>query len=285
MVVEERSFRLAAKRLGVSPSALSRAIRALEDRLAVRLLNRTTRSVAPTEAGQTLYARVAPTMRELDSAMRDANDAAGHPSGAVRINLPSIAAKLVIGPRLGAFAAAFPAIRIDLEVNDGIVDVVAGGFDLGVRIGSQVAKDMIAARLSPDLRMAVVGSPKYFAQYPRPASPNELTAHRCVTYKWAQTGGVMAWHFDVHGERSTVAVTNVMTANDTDMLLSAALQGVGLAFLAETLVIPYLETGALERVLEDWCQPMAGFHLYYPSRTNMPAAVRAFIDFMKIGNV
>jgi len=282
LVADERSFRRAAKRLGVSPSALSRTIRSLEERLGTRLLNRTTRSVAPTEAGQTLYDRVAPTMQEMIAAMRDASGEANVPRGTVRINLPSVAAHLVIGPKLGAFAAAYPAIRIDLVVDNEMVDVVATGFDVGVRTGDQVSRDMIAVRLSTDMRIVVVGSPEYFADRPPPRSPGELTNHRCLTYKWATTGVLMPWQFDGGNGRTTVAVDSVLTANDTDLLLSAALQGMGVAYLAETPALQHLASGALESVLDEWCKPVAGFHIYYSSRTRMPAAVRAFVDFMRL---
>ncbi|MGI4951330.1 MAG: LysR family transcriptional regulator [Janthinobacterium lividum] len=282
LVADERSFRRAAKRLGVSPSALSRMIRSLEERLGARLLNRTTRSVAPTEAGQTLHDRVAPTLQEMIAAMRDVSGDAEVPRGTVRINLPSVAAHLVIGPKLGAFSAAHPAIRLDLVVDNEMVDVVAKGFDAGVRTGDQVGRDMIMVRLSPDLRMAVVGSPGYFARHPPPGSPGALTHHQCLSYKWAKTGALMPWQFEGAQGRTTVAVDSLLTANDTDLLLSAALQGMGLAYLAETPTLPHLASGALVRVLDEWCRPVPGFHLYYSSRTRMPAAVRAFVEFMRV---
>ena len=282
LVADERSFRRAAKRLGMSPSALSRMIRSLEERLGARLLNRTTRSVAPTEAGQTLHDRVAPTMQEMIAAMRDVSGEANVPRGTVRISLPSVAAQLVIGPRLGAFAAAYPAIRLDLVVDNEMVDVVATGFDAGVRTGDQVSRDMIVVRLSTDLRMAVVGSSDYFARHPAPRSPSELTNHRCLTFKWAKTGALMPWQFDGEHGRTSVAIDSLLTANDTDLLLSAALQGMGIAYLAEIPTLPHLASGALERVLDKWCKPIPGFHIYYSSRTRMPAAVRAFVDFMRV---
>ncbi len=280
-VVEERSFRRAAKRLGVSPSALSRTIRSLEESLTTRLLNRTTRSVAPTEAGQALYDRVAPTMQEMIAAMRDVSGDASSPAGTVRINLPSVAAHLVIGPKLAAFVTAHPAIRLDLVVDNEIVDVVGAGFDIGVRTGDQIGRDMIAVRLSPDFDMAVVGSPAYFADHRCPCSPGDLTDHRCLTYKWAKTGALMPWQFEGENGRVTVVVESLLTANDTDLLLTAALQGIGIAYLAEAPTLPHLAAGRLERVLERWCKPIPGFQMYYPDRTRMPPAVRAFIDFMR----
>jgi DNA-binding transcriptional LysR family regulator len=282
LVADERSFRRAAKRLAVSPSALSRIIRALEERLGARLLNRTTRSVAPTEAGQTLYDRVAPTIQEMIAAMRDVRGDAGTPKGTVRINLPSVAAHQVIASKLGAFAAAYPAIRLDLVVENEMVDVVAAGFDIGVRTGDQVGRDMVAVRLSNDLRMAVVGSPSYFADHPPPRSPADLTAHRCLTYKWAKTGALMPWQFDEENGRTTVNVDSIVTANDIDLLLSAALQGMGIAYLVDTPTLPHIASGALERVLDQWCGLVPGFHMYYSSRARMPATVQAFVDFMRL---
>ena len=281
-VAEERSFRNAAKRLGISPSALSRTIRVLEERLGARLLNRTTRSVAPTEAGQTLYERIAPMMQEMTAAMRDVIGEADILKGIVRINLPSVAAHQVLAPRLGAFTAAYPAIRFDLVVENEMVDMVGAGFDVGVRTGEQVGRDMIAVRLSADLRMAVVGSPTYFADHPPPCAPVELIGHHCLTYKWAKTGALMPWQFEGEEGRTIVAVDSKVTSNDLDLLLSAAVQGMGIAYLVETSVLPHLASGALKRVLDEWCRPVSGFHMYYSSRKRMPPAVRAFVDFMRL---
>jgi DNA-binding transcriptional LysR family regulator len=283
LVVEERNFRRAAKRIGLSPSALSRTVRSLEDRLGVRLLNRTTRSVAPTEAGQGLHARIVPTLAEMDAALRETGAFQAQPKGLVRINLPSIAAKLVVMPCLGAFAAAFPDVELDLVIDNEMTDIVAKGFDAGVRIGGQVNRDMIAVRLTPDLRNAVVGSPDYFAAYPMPATPHDLSGHRCLSYRWSGSGTLLPWRFRHAGKKAaTIPTENVLTANDTDLLLAAALQGVGLAFLPADFVAPHLVSGELVQVLTDYDEPLPGFHLYYASRTQMPAALRAFIDFMRL---
>ncbi|GGD08738.1 LysR family transcriptional regulator [Aureimonas glaciei] len=283
LVAEERSFRRAAKRLGLSPSALSRTIRSLEERLGVRLLNRTTRSVAPTEAGQGLYARIEPTLAEMDAALRETGAFQAQPKGLVRINLPSIAARLVVMPRLGAFAASFPGVELDLVVDNEITDIVAKGFDAGVRIGGQVNRDMIAVRLTPDLHTAVVGSPAYFAAHSPPVTPQDLSRHRCLSYRWAESGALLPWRFARTGRpAATIVIGNVLTTNDTDLLLAGALRGMGLAFLLKDFVAPYLERGELVRVLADHDELLPGFHLYYPSRTRMPAALRAFIDFMKL---
>ncbi|UIJ70667.1 LysR family transcriptional regulator [Aurantimonas sp. HBX-1] len=283
LVAEERSFRRAAKRLGLSPSALSRTIRSLEERLGVRLLNRTTRSVAPTEAGQGLYARIEPTLAEMDAALRETGAFQAKAKGIVRINLPSIAARLVVMPRLGAFAAAFPGVELDLVIDNEITDIVAKGFDAGVRIGGEVHRDMIAVPLTPELRTAVVGSPAYFATHSPPASPQDLSHHRCLSYRWGRSGALLPWRFAGNGRRAAAIMTgNVLTANDTDLLLAGALQGMGLASLLEDFVAAHIERGELVRVLADYDEPLPGFHLYYSSRTRMPAALRAFIDFMKL---
>lgn len=283
LVVEERNFRRAAKRLGQSPSALSRAVRSMEERLGVRLLNRTTRSVAPTEAGEALYTRVEPTLAEMDAALRETGAYQSKPKGVVRINLPSIAAKLVVMPRLGAFAAAFPGVELDLVIDNEMTDIVAKGFDAGVRIGGTVNRDMIAVRLTPDILTTVVGSPDYLAAHPPPRTPRDLSHHRCLSYRFAGSGALLPWRFVQAGSASeTTAIENVLTTNDTDLLLAGALQGMGLAFLPEEFVAPHLASGELLPVLPDYGEELPGFYLYYSSRTRMPAPLRVFIDFMKL---
>lgn len=280
-VASERSFRRAAQRLGLSPSALSHTIRALETRLGARLLNRTTRSVAPTEAGQQLFARLQPVLGEMDAAVREIGAHQDTPRGTVRVNLPRIAAQWVVGPILADFLAAYPGVRVDLVVDDSITDVVAGGFDAGIRSGELVQQDMVAIRLTPDLRMAVVGAPAYLARHPAPQAPPQLREHACLTYRWRESGTLQRWRFSGPAGASEVAVDSVFTANDTNLLLDAALRGAGLAYLLDGLVAPYLARGELVRVLEPWCQPFAGFYLYYPNRPHMPAALRAFVDVLK----
>ncbi|TQK11327.1 LysR family transcriptional regulator [Herbaspirillum sp. SJZ107] len=280
-VASERSFRRAAQRLGLSPSALSHTIRALETRLGARLLNRTTRSVAPTEAGQQLFARLQPVLGEMDAAVREVGAHQDTPRGTVRVNLPRIAAQWVVGPILADFLAAYPGVRVDLVVDDSITDVVAGGFDAGIRSGELVQQDMVAIRLTPDLRMAVVGAPAYLARHPAPQAPLQLREHACLTYRWRESGTLQRWRFSGPAGASEVAVDSVFTANDTNLLLDAALRGAGLAYLLDGLVAPYLGRGELVRVLEPWCPPFAGFYLYYPNRTHMPAALRAFVDVLK----
>ena len=281
-VARERSFRRAAVQLGVSPSVLSRTIRSLEERLGTRLLNRTTRSVAPTQIGASFADRLRHAMADLESAVREAATHQKQPKGRVRVNLPHVAARLVIAPMLGEFAKAYPDVQLDLVLDDDITDVVAKGFDAGIRSGALVQLDMIAVQLTPDLRMAVVGSPTYFEGRSAPLVPDDLRHHACVTYRWEETGALFRWSFNGAEGRVEVAVNSVITANDTDLLLRAALDGVGLAFLPESLVVTHIGRGEFVRVLEDWCQPFSGFHLYYTNRPHMPAALRAFVNFVRV---
>lgn len=266
----------------MSPSALSHTIRSLEERLGARLLNRTTRSVAPTQAGQDLFDRLRPALAEMESAARDVGVYQAEPKGVVRINLPQVAAQLVVAPLLPDFFRAYPDIRLDLVIDNSLTDVVAKGFDAGIRSGDLVHKDMVAVRLTADIRMAVVGSPSYFARQSMPEVPRALRQHACVTYRWHETTALFRWQFHDAGGPLDIDMDSVLTVNDTNLLLDAALRGVGIAFLPESLVIPYLDRGQLVRCLEGWCRPFAGFHLYYPNRPHMPAALRAFIDFIKL---
>ena len=280
-VAEERSFRRAAERLGISPSALSHTIRALEQRLGARLLNRTTRSVAPTEAGQALFDRLRPAVDEIATAVRDVGAAQREPRGLVRINLPRIAARLLITPMLAEFTRKYPHIRLDLVIDDTITDIVGSGFDAGIRSGELVQQDMIAVRLTQDLRMAVVGSPVYFSDRPAPGNPRDLREHLCLTYRWESNGTLQRWQFDGPDGTILINVENVITVNETDFLLDAARAGVGLAYIGENFAQPYIRNGELVQVLADWSRPISGFHLYYVNKPHMPAALRAFVDAIK----
>ena len=283
-VAREGSFRRAAQQLGMSPSAISHMVRSLEERLGARLLNRTTRSVAPTEAGQVLFNRLRPAIDDMEGAVQAIGAFQAQPRGVVRINLPRIAARLVVTPILAEFTRQYPEIRLDLVIDDTITDIVAKGFDAGIRSGELLQQDMSAIRLTPDLRMAVVGSPAYFAGRSLPELPRDIRDHRCVTYRWNETGALYRWAFDGPGGSVEVDVESIVTANDTDLLLAAALQGVGLAFSPESFVAAYIKSGELVRVLDPWCKPFSGFYLYYPDRPRMPSALRAFIDFVKAQN-
>jgi DNA-binding transcriptional LysR family regulator len=281
---EARSFRDASLRLGVTPSALSRTLRRLEDRLAVRLLNRTTRSVSPTEAGALLYAKLAPAIAGLDQALGDALALRADPIGTIRLNLPRLAAELIVMPRLSLFTALHPRVRLEMVIDDGLTDVVAKGFDAGIRIGERLAQDMIAVRLTPPYRIAVVGSPAYFAKHASPVTPHDLSDHLCLNYRWATTGQLARWRFTGPEGIMKVDVEGPLVINDTGLLRDAVLAGVGLACLPEAAVDPHIGSGALVRVLDDWCKPFPGFYLYHPSRHRTPAALRALIAFFQAEN-
>ena len=283
-VAQERSFRRASVRLGLSPSALSHTIRELEERLGAKLLNRTTRSVAPTDAGLDLLDRLAPAFADIAGAVQAVSAFRDQPSGTVRLNLPKLAAQMALAPAFGRFARAYPDVRLELTVDDALTDIVAGGFDAGIRPGERVQRDMVAVRVTPDLRTAIVGSPGYLASQPRPHTPRDLRGHACINYRWAGSGALYRWPFEKAGEALEVAVEGPLTLNDTDLILAAALDGVGLACLLEGAVAGHVAAGRLVRVLDEWCQPFSGFFLYYPGRRQVPTPLRALIDFLQISN-
>ncbi len=282
-VAEERSFRRAAVRLGLSPSALSHTIRTLEERLGAKLLNRTTRSVAPTETGRGLLDRLAPAFADIAGAVGTVRAASARPSGRVRLNLPKLAAELILAPAFGRLARAYPDVHLELMVDDGLTDVVAAGFDAGIRPGERVHRDMVAVRVSPDLRTAVVGSPDYLAVRPIPLTPRDLKDHACINYRFAASGALYRWPFARDGEVIDFAVEGALTLNDTNLIRAAALDGVGLACTLEASVADDLAAGRLLRILEDWCRPFPGFFLYYPGRRQVPPALRALIDMLRVG--
>jgi DNA-binding transcriptional LysR family regulator len=283
-VAQERSFRRASVRLGLSPSALSHTVRELEERLGAKLLNRTTRSVAPTDAGLSLLDRLAPAFADIAGAVEAMSAFRDRPSGTVRLNLPKLAAQMALAPAFGRFARAYPDVRLELTVDDGLTDIVAGGFDAGIRPGERVQRDMVAVRVTPDLRTAVVGSPDYLGSRPRPRTPHDLRDHTCINYRWAGSRALYRWPFEKAGEALEVAVEGPLTLNDTDLILAAALDGVGLACILESAVAGHVAAGRLVRVLEEWCQPFPGFFLYYPGRRQVPMALRALIDFLQVSN-
>lgn len=266
VVAQERSFTRAAARLGMSQPALSRAMRQLEERLGVRLLSRTTRSVAPTEAGERLLQVVAPRFEEIDQEMAMLSEFRDKPAGKLRITAGEHSAITVLQPVLAKLLPDNPDLSIEIIVDYAFTDIVAEGFDAGVRLGPQVAKDMIAMRIGPDMRMAVVGSPAYFAQHAKPLIPNHLTAHNCINLRMPTHGGLYVWEFEKSGQELQVRVEGQLVFNTIAMRLEAALQGLGLAFMPEDLVLDAVAQGRLIRVLEDWCEPFSGYHLYYPSR-------------------
>jgi DNA-binding transcriptional LysR family regulator len=270
------SFARAAAHLGVTPSALSQTLRKLEDRVGVRLLNRTTRSVAPSAAGARLLARLQPTLDELDRAVAEIATTADRPAGALRINATRSAAELVIAPMLGGFAAGYPHITVELFVEDAMVDIVAGRYDAGVRLGEFVARDMIAVPVGPALRLLAVASPAYLARAGRPRHPRDLLAHRCIAVIMP-LGERYRWEFERDGKTFEVPATGPIATNSTRVSLRAALDGAGIALQSDLEVAPYLASGALEAVLSPWCPRFPGFCLYYPSRRQVPPALRAFI--------
>lgn len=279
-IAEQGSFARAAAQLTVSPSALSQTIRGLETRLGVRLLNRTTRSVAPTEAGARLLERLLPAMSEFDAAVADVKALSGRPSGTLRINCPRTAAIHVLGPLIGPFLKAYPEIALDIVTEEKLVDIVAGRFDAGIRLGEKVEQDMVAVRFGGDLEMLVVGSPGYFAQHGKPKTPRDLKSHRCINTRWPTDGSLYRWEFERGTEQLEAAVTGPLTVNEPEVAVQAAIDGVGLAFLFRYQVQAALTAGKLLQVLKDWSPPFPGFYLYYPGRRQMPPPLRAFIDFI-----
>ncbi|MCP1455807.1 LysR family transcriptional regulator [Pseudomonas kilonensis] len=265
-VAQERSFTRAAAKLGMSQPALSRAMRQLEERLGVRLLSRTTRSVAPTEAGEHLLRVVAPRLEEIDNEMAMLSEFRDKPAGKLRITAGEHSAITILQSVLAKLLPDHPDLNIEIIVDYGFTDIVAEGFDAGVRLGPQVAKDMIALRIGPDMRMAVVGSPAYFARHAKPVIPDDLTAHNCINLRMPTHGGLYVWEFEKNGQELKVRVEGQLVFNTIAMRLEAALQGLGLAFMPEDLVQDAVAQGRLIRVLEDWCEPFSGYHLYYPSR-------------------
>jgi DNA-binding transcriptional LysR family regulator len=265
-VAQERSFTRAAAKLGMSQPALSRAMRQLEERLGVRLLARTTRSVSPTEAGEHLLRVIAPRFEEIDNELALLSEFRDKPAGKLRITAGEHSAITILQPVLAKLLPDNPDLKIEIIVDYGLTDIVAEGFDAGVRLGEQVANDMIAMRISPDLRMAVVSSPEYFARHPKPNIPSDLMQHNCITLRMPTYGGLFLWEFEKNGQELKVRVEGQLVFNNIAMRLEAALQGLGLAYMPEDLVQEHVAQGRLIRVLADWCEPFSGYHLYYPSR-------------------
>jgi DNA-binding transcriptional LysR family regulator len=282
-VAEARSFTKAARRLGVSPSAVSHAIRGLEERTGVRLLSRTTRSVAPTEAGERLIARLQPALGDVREALDELVRLRDRPAGRIRLAVSPMGAALVLAPKLAAFAAAYPDVSLEVTTTAGQIDIVSAGFDAGIQLGEYVERDMIAVRVSPDQRAAIVGSPAYFARHPAPRTPRELTKHQCVNFRRG-TLGLYRWEFEKDGRALSVAVRGALTVDSADLLVRAAIDGAGLIFGFEAHVQPHLASGALVRVLEDWCPPFAGYFLYYPSRRHQPPALAALANLLRVSS-
>jgi DNA-binding transcriptional LysR family regulator len=280
-VGRERSFTRAAAKLGVSQSALSHTIRDLEARLGVRLLTRTTRSVAPTEAGERLLQTVGPRLEEIDAELAALAKYRDKPAGTIRITAVDYVADRLLWPKLVKFLAKYPDIKVEIVVDYGLTDIVAERFDAGVRSGEQVAKGMIAVRIGPDMRMAVVASPAYFKGRTEPATPQQLMEHLCINLRLPTHGGLYAWEFEKAGRELRIRVDGQLTFNGTNQMLAAALAGFGLAYVPEDLAQPHVDKGRLKRVLADWCPPFTGYHLYFPSRRQSSAAFALLVDALR----
>src|SRR5437667_6061827 len=279
-VARERSFTNAAAKMGVSQSALSHTIRQLEERLGVRLLTRTTRSVSPTEAGERLLRNIGPRFEEIEAEVAAITELRNKPAGTIRITATEYAADAILLPKLAKLLREYPDIKVEIIVDYGLTDIVAQRFDAGVRSGEQVAKDMIAVRIGPDTRMAVVGAPSYFNGRPEPKKPQDLIEHNCITLRLPH-GGLYAWEFEKGGREMRVRVEGQLTYNTTAQMLNAAIAGLGLAYVPEGWVQPYLAKGHLKRVLRDWCLPYSGYHLYYPSRRQPSAAFVLLVNALR----
>jgi DNA-binding transcriptional LysR family regulator len=279
-VAERRSFARAAAQLGISRSRLSETVRGLEERLGVRLLNRTTRSVAPTEAGARLLARLRPLLDDFGAALDSINAFRDRPAGMLRLTVPPPVATLMLAPLVARFLAQYPEIGLELSADAALTDIVAGRFDAGIRAGERVERDMIAVRIGGEMRSAVVAAPAYLARHPRPTTPRDLEAHDCIMFR-LPSGAVFSWPFEKKGQRLEAAVSGRLTVNDQDVAVHAALDGAGVLYTAVDYVAPLIEAGRLVPLLEDWQTRSTALYLYYPSRRQVPAPLQAFIAFLR----
>ncbi len=283
MVARERSFTKAAAQLGVSQSALSHAIRGLEERLALRLLTRTTRSVAPTEAGERLLNSIGPRFAEIESELNALGEMRDRPAGNIRLTAGEHAVDAVLWPVLRTFLVDYPDINVEITVDNSLTDIVAGRFDAGIRLGEQVAKDMIAVRIGPDMRMVAVASPAYFARHGLPTTPQALQNHRCINMRLPTLGGLYAWEFARDGREIKVRVEGQLTFNSLRQRIDAAQLGLGIAFVPEDSVAEALADGCLQMALDEWCPPFPGYYLYYPSRRQHTTAFALLIEALRRG--
>jgi len=280
-VAEERSFTRAARKLGTSQSAVSQIVRRLEASMGLLLLTRNTRSVTPTEAGDKLVQTLRPAFDEIDARIVALSELREKPSGTLRITTSRHAAETVLWPKLAPFLRSYPDVTIELSIDNALTDIVAERFDAGIRLGEHLAKEMIAVPIGPDLRLAIVGAPSYFAGNPPPREPQDLTAHRCINIRLPTKGGFYTWEFEKDGRALNVRVDGPLALNDSILLLKAAEEGIGLACVAEDMVLDAMAQGRLVRVLEDWCPPFSGYHLYYPDRRQLSPALRRLVDALK----
>ena len=281
VVARERSFTRAAAKLGVSQSALSHAIRGLEERLAVRLLTRTTRSVAPTEAGEMLINNISPRFDDIEQELISLTDMRERVAGNIRLTLGEHALHYAIWPALQPWLQQYPDVNVELSIDNSLADIVSGRFDAGVRLGEQVARDMVAVRVGPDWRMVVVGSPDYFSRNGVPQTPHELQSHNCINMRLPTLGGLYAWEFSRDGQQLRVRVEGQLTFNNLSSRLAAAIAGMGLALVPEDTVEAAVNEGKLVKVLEEWCEPFPGYYLYYPSRRQHTAAFARLIEALR----
>jgi DNA-binding transcriptional LysR family regulator len=280
-VAREQSFTRAAARLDITPSALSHTIRALEERLGVRLLARTTRNVAPTEAGDRLMRSIGPLFDQIAAEVEALGALREKPAGTIRITCTDDAIELYLRPVLASFLDSYPDITLELFVDYGFTNIVEERFDAGIRLGEAISKDMIATRISPDWRLAVVGSPAYFERYAPPSTPYELTRHACINIRHRPSGAVYAWEFEKDGKAFTVKGEGQLVFNSVVHVLNGAIDGIGLAYVPEALAAPYLADGRVQEVLSDWCPYFQGFHLYYPHRRQVSPAFSAFLEAVR----
>jgi DNA-binding transcriptional LysR family regulator len=284
-VAEAQGFSAAAARLGVSPSAVSQAIRQLEKRVGVPLFNRTTRSISLTEAGSRFLQRVAPAVQELALASEELVDTQARPSGLLRLNVSRAGYMTLLQPLLGRFLDAYPEIELELSIDNMLIDIVGPGFDAGIRFGHQVARDMVGIPVGPRLSAHLVASPAYLAAHGTPTHPRELLAHQCIGYRYANTGMLDRWDFEKDGETIQMTLAGRLTVNDSAVLVQAALDGIGIAYMINGYIERLIEEGRLVRVLADWSPPQPGFTLYYPDRRRVSARLRALIDFLRAERV
>jgi DNA-binding transcriptional LysR family regulator len=280
-VAQERSFTRAAAKLGITQSTLSHTIRRLESRLGLRLLARTTRSVAPTDAGERLLLTVGPAFEEIDAKVDSLSELRERPAGSIRITATEHAAEAILMPALERLLPKYPDIKVEITVDYGLTDVVAERYDAGVRLGEQVAKDMVAVRIAPDMRMAAVAAPSYFAKRRPPRVPQDLADHQCINLRLPTLGGMYAWEFEKAGRELRVRVDGQLAFNDPSMSLRAARAGMGIAYVLEDIVQPDIDSGRLVRVLAEWCAPFSGYHLYYPSRRQPTPAFALIVEALR----
>jgi DNA-binding transcriptional LysR family regulator len=280
-VARERSFTRAAAQIGVSPSALSHTIRALEERLGLRLLTRTTRSVAPTQAGERLLSTIGPRFDEIEAEIAALSELREKPAGTIRITTTAQAGEMILWPALARLLPDYPDIQVELDVNPGFVDIVAERFDAGVRLGETIAQDMVAVRIGPDLRMAAAASPAYLSERKAPRRPQDLAEHNCINLRFPTLGGLYAWEFEKDGRALNVRVEGQLIVNAPDIARQAALDGCGIVFLTDDHLRADIEAGRLTRLLDDWTPPFPGYHLYYPSRRQQSPAFALLVEALR----